>query len=59
MGPDDALAALSYLRPKVVIPCHFSTWPPIRQDMKAWVERVRSETDVKPVLLAVEESYVV
>ena len=59
MGPEDALASLAYLRPRVVIPCHFSTWPPIEQDMEAWVARVAGETDVVPVLLGVEESYAV
>jgi len=57
MGPDDALAALGYLQPKVVIPCHYGTWPPIAQDMEAWAERVSANTDVKPVILSVEESY--
>jgi L-ascorbate metabolism protein UlaG (beta-lactamase superfamily) len=57
MGPDDALAALSYLRPKVVIPCHYGTWPPIDQDMEVWAERVSAATDVKPVILSVEGSY--
>lgn len=57
MGPDDAFLALDYLKPKVVIPCHYNTWPPIEQDVDAWAERVRTETDVKPVVLGVEESY--
>jgi L-ascorbate metabolism protein UlaG (beta-lactamase superfamily) len=57
MGPDDALAALDYLKPRVVIPCHYNTWPRIEQDMSAWTRRVAAETDVTPVLLAVEESY--
>ncbi len=56
MGPDDALAALGYLRPKVVIPCHYNTFPPIVQDMEAWAERVERETDVRAVVLAVDSS---
>lgn len=57
MGPDDARLALDYLRPRIVIPCHYNTWPPIEQDMQAWAQRVAAETAVKPVVLAVEESY--
>jgi L-ascorbate metabolism protein UlaG (beta-lactamase superfamily) len=57
MGPDDALAALDYLKPKVVIPCHYDTWPPIEQDMEAWAKRVSANTDVKPVILSVEGSF--
>jgi L-ascorbate metabolism protein UlaG (beta-lactamase superfamily) len=57
MGPDDALLALDYLKPKVVIPCHYNTWPPIAVDVDAWAERVRTETAVEPVVLGVDESY--
>jgi len=57
MGPDDALLALGYLKPKVVIPCHYNTWPPIAQDAEAWAARVEAETDTQPVVLGVEESY--
>lgn len=57
MGPQDALASLGYLNPKVVIPCHYNTWPPIAQDMHAWAERVNRETAVKAVVLGVGESF--
>lgn len=57
MGPDDALLALDYLKPKVVIPCHYNTWPVIAIDVNAWVSRVRRETDCLPTVLAVEESF--
>lgn len=59
MGPDDALLALEFLKPKVVIPCHFNTWPLIEVDVEEWMERVRKETAVKPVLLTVDEPYTV
>jgi L-ascorbate metabolism protein UlaG (beta-lactamase superfamily) len=51
MGPDDALEAVKLLRPKRVVPSHFSTWPPIQQDARAWAERVRKETSSEPVVL--------
>ena len=57
MGPDEAFASLSYLKPKVVIPVHYNTWPPIAQDMHAWAERVNRETNTKAVVLNVEESF--
>lgn len=57
MGPEDALASLEFLSPKVVIPCHYNTWPPIEQDMRAWAQKVEMMTDVKAVVLDVEESY--
>ena len=59
MGPDDAILALDYLKPKVVIPCHYNTWPPIEVDVEAWAERVENETSSQPVILGVEESHTV
>ncbi len=32
MGPEDALTALDFLKPKLAVPMHFNTWPPIAQD---------------------------
>ncbi len=57
MGPDDALEALDFLTPKIVIPCHYGTFPMLVPDMGAWAERVRSTTSVKPVVLGVDESF--
>ncbi|MFW5940597.1 MAG: metal-dependent hydrolase [Chloroflexota bacterium] len=57
MGPDDALLALDYIKPKTVIPVHFNTWPLIEQDAAAWAERVEAESDCKAVVLDVDESY--
>ncbi len=45
MGPEDALRAVKLLRPRHVVPTHYNTWPLIRQDAKAWAERVHRETD--------------
>ncbi|NPA26647.1 MAG: metal-dependent hydrolase [Chloroflexi bacterium] len=47
MGPDDALRAVKLLRPKHVIPIHYSTWPLIEQDPNAWAARVEAETDAQ------------
>ena len=57
MGPEDALAALAYLKPKAVIPCHYNTWPLIAADAAAWAEKVRQETDAEPVVLDIDGTY--
>jgi L-ascorbate metabolism protein UlaG (beta-lactamase superfamily) len=57
MGPDDALRAVKFLQPKVVIPIHYNTWGLIAQDEKAWAERVGKETGTKVVVLKPGESY--
>ena len=51
MGPDDAVEAIKLLNPARVIPCHYNTWPPIKQDAAAWADRVRSHTGAEPILL--------
>ena len=39
MGPDDALVALDFLKPKVAVPIHYNTWPTIAQDADAFAAR--------------------
>lgn len=36
MGPDDAVTALDFLRPKLAVPMHYNTWPIIAQDAAAF-----------------------
>jgi len=57
MGPDDALRAVKFIKPKVVIPAHYNTWPLIEQDPHAFKARVESETDTRCIVLEVEGSY--
>lgn len=52
MGPDDSIEAIKLLGPKKVVPCHYSTWPPIEQDASIWAEAVRRDTAAEPVVLA-------
>ncbi len=59
MGPGDALEAVKLLKPKVVIPCHYNTWPLIAVDAPAWAKLVAAETAVTPVVLGVDETYTV
>lgn len=56
MGPDDALRAVEFIRPKHVIPVHYSTFELIEQDPDAWAERVRAETDAEVHVLKPGES---
>lgn len=47
MGPDDAVKAVKFLHPKLVIPCHYNTFPAIEQDADAFKKAVESETKAK------------
>jgi L-ascorbate metabolism protein UlaG (beta-lactamase superfamily) len=51
MGPEDSIEAIKMLKPNRVLPCHYNTWPPIAQDVKAWAEMVRSQTKANPETL--------
>jgi L-ascorbate metabolism protein UlaG (beta-lactamase superfamily) len=51
MGVDDSIRAVKLLQPKAVVPIHYNTFPAITQDVKAWAERVKSETSSQPVVL--------
>jgi L-ascorbate metabolism protein UlaG (beta-lactamase superfamily) len=51
MGIDGSLKAIELIKPKVVIPMHYNTFPPIMQDVKTWAERVQNETAARPVVL--------
>jgi L-ascorbate metabolism protein UlaG (beta-lactamase superfamily) len=57
MGPDDALKAIKFVRPKVVVPMHYNTFPAIMQDVSQWANRVSSETDAQPIVLDPGGSY--
>lgn len=52
MGPQDAVAAARLLAAKLVLPCHYGTFPPIEQDPEAWAEAIRRETEAEPRVLA-------
>jgi L-ascorbate metabolism protein UlaG (beta-lactamase superfamily) len=51
MGIPGSLRAIDFLNPKVVIPMHYNTFPPIMQDVTEWARRVQNETDAQPVVL--------
>jgi len=56
MGPKDALKAVQFLHPKVVIPIHYDTFDIIQQDAGAWKARVEAETDANVLVMQPGES---
>ena len=56
MGPADALRAVKLLRPRHVVPIHYSTWGLIAQDPQAWAAQVRKETQTQVHVLKPGES---
>ena len=52
MGPKEAALATELLKPKVVIPMHYNTFPVIKQDPNKFAELVKQRTpEVKVVIL--------
>jgi L-ascorbate metabolism protein UlaG (beta-lactamase superfamily) len=47
MGPQEAAWAVEKIKPRVVIPMHYNTFPPIVQNPAEFVELVKHLTDVK------------
>lgn len=43
MGPEDALTAVKWLRPKLAIPMHYQTFDVINQDPQAWATEVQHQ----------------
>jgi L-ascorbate metabolism protein UlaG (beta-lactamase superfamily) len=39
MGPEDAVTALDFLKPRLAVPMHYNTWPIIAQDGAAFAAR--------------------
>ena len=57
MGLEDSLKAIQYIRPKVVLPMHYNTFPQIMQDVSTWANRVSSETAAQPSVIDPGNSY--
>jgi len=55
MDTRDALHAIDMLRPKLVIPMHFNTWPVISADVNSFIKESENK-GVKGVCLDVDES---
>ncbi|HUG15527.1 MAG TPA: metal-dependent hydrolase [Thermomicrobiales bacterium] len=59
MGPDDAVRAAKFVRPKHVVPCHYNTFPPIQQDPEEFKKKLEEQTTSKCVILQPGEAWVV
>jgi L-ascorbate metabolism protein UlaG (beta-lactamase superfamily) len=46
MGPEDAARAVDFISPRVVIPMHYNTWPPIAQDPAEFRRQVDGRAEV-------------
>lgn len=57
MGPDDALRAVTLLRPGTVVPSHYNTFPPIKQDAEKFKQRVEAETASRVVVMQPGETH--
>lgn len=42
MGPEDAAVAAEFLNAKIVVPIHFNTFPPIKQDPHAFADSLKN-----------------
>ena len=51
MGIDDSIEAVKLLTPKLVLPSHYNTWPPIAQDGQAWAQKINQQTSATPIVL--------
>ena len=50
MGPEDALVALDFLKPKLAVPIHYNTWPVIAQNAATFAANAaKAGHTVKPM----------
>lgn len=42
MGPDDAALAAEFLKAKMVVPIHYDTFPPIKQDPTTFISKLKA-----------------
>ncbi|MGI6667936.1 MAG: metal-dependent hydrolase [Acetivibrionales bacterium] len=52
MGPEDAARAVKMIKPKMVVPMHYNTFPPIAQQPEHFKELVEKDSDCKVVILS-------
>ena len=53
----DAVTATEFINPKVVIPCHYDTFPPIATDAQAFKSDAEGQTDAQVVVLQPGQSH--
>lgn len=57
MGPDDAVLAAQFVQAKHVIPAHYNTFPPIKQDAQAFAAQLRRINEIECTVLAPGEDF--
>lgn len=57
MGVDDAVIATEFLKPKVVIPVHYNTWPLIQADPFDFQKKVEARVGARVVVLRPGEAF--
>jgi len=57
MGVDDAVVAVEYLKPKVVVPVHYNTWPLIQADPYEFQRKVEARVSSRVIVLRPGEVY--
>ncbi len=53
----DAVTATEFVKPRVVIPCHYDTFPPIETDAQAFKSDAEGQTDAQVVVLQPGKSH--
>ena len=56
MGPREAAIATSWIRPQVVIPMHYNTWPTIKQDPSEFQYIVETLCDTEVIIMDAGET---
>lgn len=57
MDAFEARKAVELVAPKIVIPVHYNTWPPLEMDVQKFKSEVESSTSAKVQVLKVEEAF--
>ncbi len=57
MDPEAAVEAVKLLKPKLVIPIHYNTFPPIQQDAEAFRRAVEGQTSSRVIILKPGEGH--
>jgi len=57
MGIDDSIQAIRSIEPRIALPTHYGTWPPISPNPNSWAKKVRENTSAKPVVLGIGERF--
>ncbi len=57
MGISDSIRATNFIKPRLVVPMHYNTFPPIVQNAAEWAQRINEETDATPIVLDPGNTY--